>query len=116
MKSIYLSPYSQASFFDLCFTLEINQYVMTLSKVDMRLARQHFEREQRQKEEERRKREQQDEEAAKKLQQLEISRTKGIPNGVANGRVANGHVATETNKLPQQQVGVNLLLRFAIST
>ena len=58
----------------------------------MRLARQHYEREERQKEEERRKRELEDAEAARKLQQLEISKHKG---GVTNGAVAMGTGKTQ---------------------
>ncbi len=53
----------------------------------MRLARQHYEREQRQREDEKRRREQEDAEAARKLQQLEISKRKVVTNGTKTQQV-----------------------------
>ena len=52
----------------------------------MRLARQHYEREQKQREDEKRRREQEDSEAARKLQQLEISKRKVVTNGNATAK------------------------------
>ncbi len=65
----------------------------------MRLARQHFELEQKQKEDERRRRERDNEEAARKFQELEI--------GTRKGMVTNGTGKTPT---PQQvrEIKINL--------